>query len=213
MSRKKLFDFILQRNSDFIEIGGGEGDLCVELLNAGCKFILYVEPDYKKFRVARRKLFPIHFQNKDISRIDFSLINPCSDSVTVIMQDVIEHISKNKLRVFFLKLSKIYSRIYFLGRTPNLKSPFGLRNSFGDNSHIYRFTDNSLKSFLKDLGFNYIFIKNENYKITGITSFFRYFPYLLVIFIISIIFSIVFGSWEGLLSPNIVFQAQKIIDK
>ena len=44
MIRKKLFNFPLKDNSDFIEIGGGEGDLCSDLINSGMKFILFIEP-------------------------------------------------------------------------------------------------------------------------------------------------------------------------
>ena len=125
------------------------------------------------------------------------------------MQDVIEHITKDKLKSFFLKLSFHYSRINLIGRTPNLKSPFGLRNSFGDNSHIHRFTDSSLNDFLKELGFNKIIITSESYKITGLTSFIRYFLYFSIIYFSSIKFALVYGTWEGFLSPNIVFHAEK----
>lgn len=209
MIRKKLFNFPLKDNSDFIEIGGGEGDLCHDLINSGMKFILYIEPDETKFNLARKKLNTINCQNLDIYQIDFSLIKPKSKSVTVIMQDVIEHITKEKLKSFFLKLSLHYSRINLIGRTPNLKSPFGLRNSFGDNSHIHRFTDSSLSDFLKELGFNKIIITSEDYKITGLTSFIRYFLYFSIIYFSSIKFALVYGTWEGFLSPNIVFHAEK----
>ena len=60
-----------------------------------------------------------------------------SSEVTVIMQDVIEHIDHKSQKEFFDKLHEKYDFINLIGRTPNLKSPFGLRNSFGD-SHIYR---------------------------------------------------------------------------
>ncbi len=209
MSNNKLFNFFLKKESDFIEIGGGEGDLCLDLINSGYKFILYIEPDKNKFKIASKKLDFINCQNTDINMIDFSNIHPKSESVTVIMQDVIEHISQKKLNKFFKKLSSHYSNIYFLGRTPNLKSPFGLRNSFGDNTHIYRFTDTSLNDFLRVLGFKKICISNEKYLITGIRSFLRYFPYLLTIYLFSIMFAIVYGTWEGFLTPNIVFYAEQ----
>ncbi len=210
MSRNKLFNFDVKRDSDFIEIGGGEGDLCSDLVNRGYNFILYVEPNNKRFQIARKKLYPTDCQCKDISKIDFSQFKPRSDSATVIMQDVIEHISKKKLKDFFIKLSNYYSKVYFIGRTPNLKSPYGLRNSFGDNTHIHRFTDSSLKDFLKNLGFDQISVSNENFRITGILSFLRYFPYLIIIYTLSLKFAIVYGNWEGLLTPNIVFHSEKI---
>ena len=148
--------------------------------------ILFIEPDFKKFAIASKKLNNILCLNSDIKEINANEIKPKSRIVTIIMQDVIEHISIDKQKIFFQELFSNYEEIYFIGRTPNLKSPFGMRNSFGDN---------------------------EDYKITGITSLFRYLPYLLTILLVSLIFLIIFGSWEGFLTPNIVFKAQKINKK
>ena len=63
------------------------------------------------------------------------------------MQDVIEHISFEKQKLFFQKLFSKYEKICFIGRTPNLKSPFGMRNSFGDNTHLYRSRLQALQSY------------------------------------------------------------------
>ena len=206
---KKLFNFKLKENSDFIEIGGGQGDLALSLIQKGFKFVLFVEPDKKKFQTASRKLVNIECLNIDLSELDCSKINSQSSEVTIIMQDVIEHIENKSQKKFFNQICEKYDFINLIGRTPNLKSPFGLRNSFGDNSHIYRFTDNSLKDFLIDLGFRNIVITNEPYRLTGITSLLRYLPYLLSIYFFSIIFSFVYGQWEGFLTPNIVFYSEK----
>ena len=93
------------------------------------------------------------------------------------MQDVVEHIDEIDQKVFFNKLFTIYQKINFIGRTPNLKSPFGLRNSFGDKTHINRFTDSSLRDFLRNIDFENIVVSAEDYKITGIVSLLRYPPY------------------------------------
>ena len=210
MSRKrKLFGFSLNPDSDYIEVGGGEGELSLYLIMSGFNMILFIEPDFKKFSIASKKLNNILCLNSDIKEINANEIKPKSRIVTIIMQDVIEHISIDKQKIFFQEIFSNYEEIYFIGRTPNLKSPFGMRNSFGDNTHIHRFTDNSLRDFLFKLDFTNIHIKNEDYKITGITSLFRYPPYLLTILLVSLIFLIIFGSWEGFLTPNIVFKAQK----
>ena len=89
------------------------------------------------------------------------------------MQDI-EHISYKNLNVFFEIISIKYEQINLIGRTPNLKSPFGLRNSFGDNTHIHRFTNTSLKDFLERLDYKNIVVSRENYKITGIVSLLRF---------------------------------------
>ena len=210
MRYKKIFNFKLFKNNDFIEIGGGYGDLSNVLIKYGFNVVLFIEPDTSKFNIAKRKLKTIECLNFDIDKINCQEIKAKSKIVTVIMQDVIEHISESSQRKFFLELQKKYETINFVGRTPNLKSPFGLRNSFGDNTHIYRFTDKSLENFLKNMGFKNIIIKNESYKITGIVSLLRYPFYFLSIFNFSLMSFFVFGCWEGFLTPNIVFQSKKI---
>lgn len=206
---KKLFNFDLFEDNDFIEIGGGYGDLSNYLIELGFNVVLFIEPDSSKFVIAERKLENINCLNLDISQVNCQDINSKSSKVTVIMQDVIEHISESIQKKFFFELQKKYKTIYFIGRTPNLKSPFGLRNSFGDNTHIHRFTDRSLKNFLKNLGFKNIIIKNESYKITGLVSLLRYPLYFFTILYFSLMSLIVFGCWEGFLSPNIVFKSKK----
>ena len=207
---KKLYNFNLSEENDFIEIGGGCGDLSHDLFESGYNIVLFIEPDINKFNVARRKLKNIDCLNLEISKIKSEKIKSKSSHVTVIMQDVIEHISDSSQKEFFVELKKKYRVIDLIGRTPNLKSPFGLRNSFGDNTHIYRFTDRSLEDFLKNMGFINTKISSEKYKITGIISLLRYPLYFLTIFSCSFKFFSVYGCWEGFLTPNIVFQSQNL---
>ena len=74
---------------------------------------------------------------------------------------------------------------------------------------IYKI-DFSLKYFFGNLGFDKINISNKNFKIIGILSFLRYFIYLIYIYTLSLKFAIVYGGWEGLLIPNLVFHTEKI---
>tara|TARA_A100001011_G_scaffold341326_1_gene374096 strand:+ start:213 stop:860 length:648 start_codon:yes stop_codon:yes gene_type:complete len=210
LNKRKLFGFKLDQKSDYMEIGGGEGELSLDLKMSGFNLIIFIEPDFGKFTIASKKLKNILCINLDIMKFNANQIKPKSKILTVIMQDVIEHISIDKQRLFFQKVFSKYEKIYFIGRTPNLKSPFGMRNSFGDNTHLYRFTDNSLRDFLYKLDFNNVFISNEEYQVTGIISLFRYPPYLFTVLLVSLTFLIIFGCWEGFLTPNIVFKAEKI---
>ena len=208
--KSRLFGCNLLPQSDYIEIGGGEGDLSLDLKNRGLNVILFIEQDTKKYNVASKRLTNVLCLNLDAVDLDISQIKPKSKIVTVIMQDVIEHISFEKQKLFFQIISSKYEKIYFIGRTPNLKSPFGLRNSFGDNTHIHRFTDTSLRDFLENLGFKNIKVTKESYKITGIVSFLRFFPYFFILLIVSLSFAFIFGTWEGMLTPNINFKSKKI---
>jgi len=209
LSKRRLFGFKLDAQSDYIEIGGGEGNLSLDLKRRGLNIILFIEPEFKKYRVASKKLSNVLCLNIDAGDLDSNQIKPKSKIVTVIMQDVIEHISFEKQKAFFEIIFSKYDQIYFLGRTPNLKSPFGLRNSFGDNTHINRFTDNSLNDFLENLGFKNIRVTKEDYKITGIVSFLRFIPYFIILLIVSLSFAFIFGTWEGMLTPNINFMSKK----
>ena len=207
-NKNYLFKFKLYKKNDIIEIGGGEGELSQNLIKLGYNIVLFVEPDLMKYRKASSRLSNIQCLNKSIESVNIKGINSKSTCVTVIMQDVIEHIPKISQKKFFEELNLKYEKIYLIGRTPNLKSPFGLRNSFGDNTHLYRFTDKSLRDFLREIGFINIIISNEPYKITGLVSLLRYAPYLLAILITSISFLFVFGVWEGFLTPNLVFYSK-----
>ena len=206
---KYLFGFKLYKNIDFIEIGGGYGHLSRKLLSNGINLVLFVEPEKEKYKKSKLTLnHQISCQNKLISEIDLKVIKRESKYVCVLMQDVIEHIPINDQKKFFQELRLIYDEITFIGRTPNLKSIFGLRNSFGDNTHIYRFTNHSLRDFLLNLGFSNIDICKEPYQITGLVSLVRLIPYHIILVILSLSFLFIYGSWEGFMTPNIVFKAK-----
>ena len=106
MRYKKIFNFKLFKNNDFIEIGGGYGDLSNVLIKYGFNVVLFIEPDTSKFNIAKRKLKTIECLNFDIDKINCQEIKAKSKIVTVIMQDVIEHISESSQRKFFLELQK-----------------------------------------------------------------------------------------------------------
>jgi len=127
---------------------------------------------------------------------------------TIVMQDVIEHIRPEEMKSMLDEyMNKRINLPRLVGRTPNLKSTFGLRNSFGDNTHILRFTETSLRSYLADLGYTNIRIKDEPYTVTGVISLVRYIPYKLILFYEWLKFLIVFGQGEGAFTPNLVFEA------
>ena len=183
----RLFGFPLIKESDYVEIGGGEGDLSLDLKNRGFNIILFIEPEIKKFEIASKKLKNTLCLNIDAENLNVGQINPKFKTLTVIMQDVIEHISFESLKVFFEIISIKYEQI-----------------------HIHRFTDTSLTDFLERLDYKNIVVARENYKITGIVSLLRFPPYFLIILFVSLIYIFVFGTWEGMLTPNIYFYSKKI---
>ncbi len=206
---KSLYGYVLSSYDSIVEIGGGYGDLSLELLLAGCNVKVYIEPDAEKYTAAVEKL-----SKRTICLQcgigDLRIINAIGDTVeiTIVMQDVIEHIPLEAQRAFFDELRLAGKKVTLIGRTPNLKSPFGMRNSFGDNTHIYRLTDTSLKDFLSQMGFNKISIHSEPYKITGLVSLARSVPYYLTLLFVAGAFVAIYGSREGWMAPNLVFKAE-----
>ncbi len=206
---KSLYGYKLNPLNNIVDLGGGYGDLSVNLISAGYKIKAFIEPDDIKFSAAKKKLETnatcLHC--KIDSEEIFNALDGAS-SLTIVMQDVIEHIPLAAQKYFFDGLRKKGIKFTLIGRTPNLKSPFGLRNSFGDNTHIHRFTDMSLRDFLSRIGFDDISIRSEPYKITGIVSLARIVPYYLTILLVSAAFIAIYGSREGWMTPNLVFRAE-----
>jgi len=206
---KNLYGFELSSADNIVDIGGGYGDLSLELVCAGYKVKAFVEPDDVKFTAAVQRLGAETTCLR--SRIgDTDIIDAISDvgDFTIVMQDVIEHIPLEAQKAFFEDLRRNGRKVTLIGRTPNLKSPFGLRNSFGDNTHIYRFTDMSLRDFLSQMGFKNVSIRSEPYKITGLVSLARSVPYYLTLFVVAAAFVAIYGTREGWMSPNLVFKAE-----
>lgn len=206
---KSLYGYKLNPVVSIVDVGGGYGDLSSELISAGYKVKAFIEPDDLKFASAEKKL---GFETTCLcSRLgDDSIISSISDvgTLTIVMQDVIEHVPLEAQKKFFHDLRSRGIRVTLIGRTPNLKSPFGLRNSFGDNTHIYRFTDVSLRDFLCELGFRNISICSEPYKVTGLVSLVRSVFYFSIIFIVAAAFVAIYGTREGWMAPNLVFKAE-----
>ena len=100
-NKRKLFGFKLNPKSDYIEIGGGIGELSLALKNKGFNIIIFIEPDFKKFEIASQKLKNTVCINQDIKELNANQIKPKSKILTIIMQDVIEHIILKNKKLFF----------------------------------------------------------------------------------------------------------------
>ena len=101
VDKYKLFKFKIDKKNDIIEVGGGEGDLSKSLIELGYNVVLFIEPDISKYKKATRKIRYVECLNKSIENIDLFKINSKSSNVTVIMQDVIEHIKIDSQKIFF----------------------------------------------------------------------------------------------------------------
>ena len=205
----KFNGFVIKKEECIIEIGGGDGSLALSFINSDYKIVEYIEPDISAFSLAEKKLkgkVPI-LSRTTIKNININKFTERHKKITFILQDVIEHITLKELRDFLIELSLRGCEFKIIGRTPNVASLYGLRNAFGDSTHIYYFTERTLREHLKKIGFQVINAKSEPYKVTGLVSAFRMVPYFLVLGLLSLSFICVFGSFEGLFAPNLVFEA------
>ena len=205
----KFNGFELKREECIVEIGGGDGSLALCLINKACNIVEFIEPDISAFSLANKKLkgkVPT-LTRSSIRNINISKFSKRHKEITFILQDVIEHIDSDELKNFLVKLSLKGCKFKMIGRTPNVSSIYGLRNSFGDSTHIHRFTERTLREYLSKMGFQITNIKSEPYQVTGLVSAFRMFPYYVVLGLLSLSFICVFGSFEGLFAPNLVFEA------
>lgn len=204
-----IYNFKFPSHTKLIEIGGGYGELTTQLLSQGFSVTEFVEPDQNKFINAYQKLKgKVDCYQAYID--DSQIVNAfeAGDKVIIIMQDVIEHIPFKNIQQFFIRMREKGVQYTLIGRTPNLTSPYGLRNSFGDNTHIHRFNNISLGDYLCSLGFTSCQIKAEPYKITGMVSLLRFIPYSIVTSVTALAFWAIYGQLVGPVSPNIVFYAE-----
>jgi hypothetical protein len=205
-----IYGIKINKSESIFEIGGGDGELTKLLLDKGYSVIGFIEPDISKINTAKKNLsgYQVNIYSlfltdeevlKEIARYKYPLL---------ILQDVIEHITAQDFyqAIKFLRSSGCHPRI--IGRTPNLSSPFGLRNSFGDLTHIHRFNSKSLEEYFFNTGFKKIIVNGEPYVVTGIVSLVRMFAYHAVMLLTSIAFIFVYGSNEGYATPNIVFDVK-----
>lgn len=202
-----LYSFKIKAGENIAEIGGGRGLLAEWMQSRGVRIKVFMEPMLDKRDL--KNLKDALLLKMRAGEVGAGHLLAERNIETIVMQDVIEHIRPEEMKAMLDEyMNKSNNLPRLVGRTPNLKSTFGLRNSFGDNTHILRFTDNSLRSYLAELGYTNIKIKNEPYIITGVVSLARYIPYKLILFYEWLKFLIVFGQGEGAFTPNLVFEAR-----
>ena len=74
---------MIEIENDFIEIGGGYGELSDIFVKGGLKIKLFIEPDLEKFQKSRKLLKNITCLNVDIAEFDPSKIIPSSNKTLV----------------------------------------------------------------------------------------------------------------------------------
>src|ERR1035437_5542561 len=87
------------------------------------------------------------FINDDI--LNFISITDLGECSLIIMNDVIEHFDyKEIIEILNILIDKVPKGCYLCLQFPNMSSPFGLRNYFGDHTHKTALTDFKMSGIL-----------------------------------------------------------------
>lgn len=82
----------------------------------------------------------------------------------IVVNDVIEHISKQKIIEFLALIKNSLNKDgILLIKTDNMSNPLGLRNRYMDITHEIGFTEHSLYEILNCVGFNEISIREAEF--------------------------------------------------
>jgi len=150
------------------------------------------------------------FLNDDI--LNFISITDLSACSLIIMNDVIEHFDyKEIIKILNILIEKMPKGCYLCLQFPNMSSPFGLRNYFGDRTHKTALTDVKMSGVLSR--FNQIafhFSGVEEVRIFSLISFFFSFIYWKFIIKISGLFFRGSIGWNKyFFYPNLFCIVQK----
>ncbi len=87
------------------------------------------------------------FVHDDI--LNYLSITDLDECSLVIMNDVIEHFDRKEIiKILDIVIDKVPKGCYLCLQFPNMSSPFGLRNYFGDHTHKTALTDTRMSGIL-----------------------------------------------------------------
>jgi SAM-dependent methyltransferase len=156
--RNRFIKFIDQKYKDrlLIEIGCGDGEFLNELKNNGFTSLIGIEisPSYEK------KYPDI---NINICSAEYFLKTTKSNSVGVILAlDVFEHISVKSLNDLLGLAHNVLTKDgQIIFRVPNMGSPLGMINYFGDSTHVTPLNFSSVQHLAWNNQFRLLSIKAE----------------------------------------------------
>lgn len=151
------------------------------------------------------------FVNDDI--LNFISITDLGECSLIIMNDVIEHFDYKEIIIILnILIDKVPKGCYLCLQFPNMSSPFGLRNYFGDNTHKTALTDVKMSGVLSrfnqiEFHFNGV---EEPGKFSPISFLLSFIYWKFIIKIYGLFFRGSIGWNKYFFFPNLLCIVQKI---
>jgi SAM-dependent methyltransferase len=130
-----------------VEIGCGDGSFLKELLMAGFNKVVGLEPSPSYNSIVDKDLVLREYAQDFFQKI------PEASVGGVIAWDVFEHISYHDIQILLklIKLALIPNGLLIV-RVPNMASPFGMMNFFGDISHVSALNEHAIRQIAFETG-------------------------------------------------------------
>lgn len=142
----------LSPDAPILELGCGNGQFLAVLKEAGFQCCKGIDVSEEQVDLARQQGLPV--SSEDVFEYLENLSGKYSAIVAV---DFFEHFSKAELlQLGSLLVEALEAGGILILQTPNGKSPFALRNIYGDLTHLTIFSDESAGQWLAAAGFSRI---------------------------------------------------------
>lgn len=207
----KYIDILIKNNdhkaNNVIDLGCGEGAIIKSIAQmfpeSNC-----IGVDLIQTNSSRNNLT---FVNDDI--INFISITDLSGYSLIIMNDVIEHFDYNQIIKFMnIVLDKMPKGCRLCLQFPNMSSPFGLRNYFGDHTHKTALTDVKMSGVLSQFNqieYNFNGVE-ESVKFSPISFLLSFIYWKFIIKIYGLFFRGSIGWNKYFFYPNLFCIVQKL---
>jgi len=188
-----------------LDLGCGSGQLLESLQEAGYTDVHGVDISEEQVASAKKRNLPANCQ--DIFE-HLENVNNQYDIIYAI--DLIEHFTREELGKLGTLLSKnLKAGGLIILQTPNGKSPFALRNIYGDFTHLCIFSDESIAQWLECAGFSEIKTTSPLPAPIHMREHLRCFLRKILLMLTKSFFFIMTGRKETTLGENLLTIAKK----
>jgi SAM-dependent methyltransferase len=191
--------FPINKSIKILDIGCGYGGLLYFAQKLGYKNSFGFDISLSQVKIS--KLLKIN--NIILSSFENYFKNNNNKYDLIVMLDVIEHLEKKKIKLYFDKIkNSLTSNGRIIIHTNNSVSPFFGNVRYGDSTHQTAFTDNSLKKILRDSNFRFVNFIEDSPVVYNLTSFFRFIIWSFFRFFINLIIFSETGKYKNIVTQN-----------
>ena len=192
---------LIKPQSSVLDLGCGNGQFLRFLKEQGYKNYYGIDVSKQQIDFCKEKVT----DKVEVADIFGFLRDKKNAFDLVVMNDVLEHIPKEKL---FELLGLIHNSLrnngMFAAKVPNMSNPFGLINRYMDITHEIGFTEFSMIECLGMSGFGDIKVKGVSYPVISVKTAVAKVFEVIVHFIIKILLRIQGCIWPKFLHTEII---------